>query len=563
MLQLLKLLAYMLRMSRTLSYSRPALATAVATGLASGLCMTGLLAVISAALANGPRPRLVYGFVALCLALPACRLVSQGLFNVLTSQALFETRLQACRKILVAPLRRLEELGPHRLLASLAEDITIMTTALTQLPQLSLHSAIVLACLSYMGWLSWRLLLVILVVMALGGLSYSIAMDRARRYLRLLREEMDRMFAHFQTLIHGAKELKLHSRRRQDFVVSALIPTGSAIRRFSTTGSNIATAATVWSNLLFFIVIGLIVLGLPGRVSMTAQVMSGYTLALLYMLGPLEVIFQILPNLNRAATSMRKLEALGIDLASRATEAVDGVAAPVAGWRRHEMQDLSYTYSGDAESEHFGIGPLNQAFEAGETVFITGGNGSGKSTLGKLLTGLYVPDAGSLRVDGKAVTSENRESYRQLFSAVFADFYLFAGLIGDGAGDLDAMAREYLLRLGLDKKVKIAGGSLSNLDLSQGQRKRLALLVAYMEQRSIYLFDEWAADQDPHFKAIFYHDLLPDLKARGKTVFVISHDDQYYALADRLIKMKDGQIEWDRRQGAAAVAGGAVTRSAG
>ncbi|HVR09198.1 MAG TPA: ATP-binding cassette domain-containing protein, partial [Thermoanaerobaculia bacterium] len=196
-------------------------------------------------------------------------------------------------------------------------------------------------------------------------------------------------------------------------------------------------------------------------------------------------------------------------------------------------------------------------------VFITGGNGSGKSTLGKLLTGLYVPDAGSLRVDGKAVTSENRESYRQLFSAVFADFYLFAGLIGDGAGDLDAMAREYLLRLGLDKKVKIAGGSLSNLDLSQGQRKRLALLVAYMEQRSIYLFDEWAADQDPHFKAIFYHDLLPDLKARGKTVFVISHDDQYYALADRLIKMKDGQIEWDRRQGAAAVAGGAVTRSAG
>ena len=117
------------------------------------------------------------------------------------------------------------------------------------------------------------------------------------------------------------------------------------------------------------------------------------------------------------------------------------------------------------------------------------------------------------------------------------------GIDGDR---LDAAARDYLARLQLDGKVKIENGVLSTVDLSQGQRKRLALLTAYMEQRPIYLFDEWAADQDPQFKAVFYFELLPELKARGKTVFVISHDDQYYALADRLIKMKDGQVEWDR-----------------
>ncbi|MFP5284277.1 MAG: ATP-binding cassette domain-containing protein, partial [Thermoanaerobaculia bacterium] len=186
-------------------------------------------------------------------------------------------------------------------------------------------------------------------------------------------------------------------------------------------------------------------------------------------------------------------------------------------------------------------------FHAGEIVFITGGNGSGKSTLAKVLTGLYVPDAGEIRLDGQPVTNENRESYRQLFSTVFSDFYLFQNLMGIEGDRLDAAARDYLVRLQLDGKVKVENGVLSTVDLSQGQRKRLALLTAYMEERPIYLFDEWAADQDPQFKAVFYFELLPKLKARGKTVFVISHDDQYYALADRLIKMKDGLVEWDHK----------------
>lgn len=546
MLEIIKLLSYLLRMSRHISYSRWTIVIALATGLISGIGLTGLLAIISSLLVGKPNvEHPLYAFVAFCIVVPTSRLISQSLFNGLATRALFETRLQSCRKILAAPLRSLEEIGPHRLLATLTDDITSLTTALTQIPLLCLHAGVVIACLAYMGWLSWRMLLIILGIMAVGLFTYNLSMGVARKYLTLLREETDKMFAHFRSLIHGAKELKLHRRRREAFVASELIPTGDAIRRFTFLGNNIFVVSAVWGNLLFFIAIGILLFRFSATSFVSAQVMSGFTLSLLYILTPLEAVFQILPNLGRAAAAVRKLDRLGIDLTSRSVEASPEAADRVASWRQLEFSQVHYAYSGDAAADHFGIGPMSLTFHAGEIIFITGGNGSGKSTLAKVLTGLYVPDAGEIRLDGQPVTSENRESYRQMFATVFADFYLFQNLMGIDGDRLDAAARDYLVRLQLDGKVKIENGVLSTVDLSQGQRKRLALLTAYMEQRPIYLFDEWAADQDPQFKAVFYFELLPELKARGKTVFVISHDDQYYALADRLIKLKDGHLEWD------------------
>ncbi len=205
---------------------------------------------------------------------------------------------------------------------------------------------------------------------------------------------------------------------------------------------------------------------------------------------------------------------------------------------------MSHVYKGEKSGDSFTLGPLDLSFGTGQIVFFIGGNGSGKTTLAKLMTGLYAPESGEIRLDGKPITNDSRDSFRQLFSAVFSDFYLFDKLTGLKADDLDA-AERHLSRLQLDGKVKIQDGTLSTVDLSHGQRKRLALLAAYLEDRPIYFFDEWAADQDPHFKKIFYLEILAELKASGKTVFVISHDDQYYSLGDRLIKLDYGQVEWD------------------
>jgi putative ATP-binding cassette transporter len=170
-----------------------------------------------------------------------------------------------------------------------------------------------------------------------------------------------------------------------------------------------------------------------------------------------------------------------------------------------------------------------------------GGNGSGKSTLAKLIAGLYAPESGQVWWDGEPLTEQTTDAYRQLFSAVFSDFYLFERILGLQLDNLDERAQQYLEKLQLEHKVQVNEGVLSTLELSQGQQKRLALLTAYLEDRSIYLFDEWASDQDPFFREIFYKQILLELKQRGKTVLVISHDDRYFHLADQLIKLEYGQ----------------------
>jgi len=273
--------------------------------------------------------------------------------------------------------------------------------------------------------------------------------------------------------------------------------------------------------------------------------MVAYALTLLYLMTPMQVILNTLPQMSRANVALKKTEELGFTLSSQEAETSGKTHASPGNWNTLELRSVSHVYHREGESENFVLGPLTLSFKPGELVFIVGGNGSGKTTLVKLLTGLYVPEGGKIWLDGRPMEQADREFYRQHFSAVFSDFYLFEQLLGLLDPDLDGRAREYLEQLKLSHKVGIVNGKFSTTDLSQGQRKRLGLLTAYLEDRPIYVFDEWAADQDPQFKTVFYLQLLPELRAKGKTVFVITHDDRYYQVADRIIKLDDGQIAGD------------------
>jgi putative ATP-binding cassette transporter len=535
-------------LSLLLSSSRRAVVAAALAGVLSGVASTGLIAFIHAAVSRSQSPTaiLVWGFAALCAGKFITAVVSELLLIRLSQRASFDLRVHLSRRIAATPLRRLEELGAHRLLASFTDDVLSITNGFILIPILIVNLAIVVGCLIYLGWLSWIVLLVLAVGMAAGIASYQLPVARGVRHLHLVREEQDALLKHFRALLEGIKELKLHPKRREEFLSGSLTSTAAALKRHFVTGMSVYAVAGNWGHILFLVFIGLLLFALPNLVHLDTPTLTGYVLTILYLMSPLEAIMFQLPTVGRAQVALRAIRALGMSLSGDADEDLHAASDETRfKWSSLELRGVTHSYKNEHDNRSFQLGPIDFRCAPGELIFITGGNGSGKTTLVKLLTGLYTPEAGEIRLDGEPLTDRNQTFYRRHFSAVFSDFYVFESLLGLGAPDLDAKAHDYLVQLQLDRKVQISGGKLSTVDLSQGQRKRLALLTAYLEDRPIYVFDEWAADQDPVFKEIFYLRLLPELKARGKTVLVISHDDRYYHIADRIIKLNYGQVESD------------------
>lgn len=225
-------------------------------------------------------------------------------------------------------------------------------------------------------------------------------------------------------------------------------------------------------------------------------------------------------------------------------------------WQSLTFEQVCFRYPSRGEETSFAVGPIDLEIKKGEVTFIIGGNGSGKSTMSKLLTHHYRPDDGKICFGGNEVNDDTIASYRQQIFAIYSNYYLFDRLLTDVTEKTEAIAKKYLHELRLDKKVTLKDGMFSTTLLSDGQRKRLALLVAFLEEKELYLFDEWAADQDPEFKDIFYTKILPDLKAMGKAVVVISHDDRYFGLADSILVMAEGKLRSSSVQTATRVAQG-------
>jgi putative ATP-binding cassette transporter len=517
-------------------------AIAIVTGGLSGAGSAMLIASINAAISNPNQAtnQLLASFVGLAILTLISGIGSQILLARLSQQAIYKMRLQLSHRILACPLRSLEELGANRLLATLTDDIQAISNTVLDIPFVCVNGALVIGCLGYLAWLSWGVFLTTLVVIGIAIVIIQLMLNHVYTLLRLARDQQDLLLKHFRSITDGIKELKLHTSRRAAFLDEDFQATAAAFRDYQIRAESIAAVTLNFSSLLFFGILGVLVFGLPQFTSVTTPVLSAYALTITYLARPIESIITVLPGLSRGGVALKKIEELGLSLATHAESSNATAFSPQSFQHQIELIDVTHTYHTEQEGQ-FTLGPISLSFQPGELVFIVGGNGSGKSTLAKLIVGLYAPDSGEIGWDGRRLTERDRDSYRQLFSAVFSDFYLFERLLGIQLNNLDDQAQQYLQRLQLEHKVRVNEGMLSTLELSQGQRKRLALLTAYLEDRPIYLFDEWASDQDPLFREIFYKQILLELKQRGKTVLAISHDDRYFHLADRLIKLEYGQ----------------------
>lgn len=525
--------------------SRAWIVLGVVTGIVSGLGSAALIGLINTevhAISSdvGYVPWLFTGLGFLVLS---THVISTIIIMRAGQTAARDLRMELSRRMMSAPLQLLQQLGAPRLMANLTEDIGVLVDAFQIVPHMCINISWVLGCLIYLGWLFWNLFILVVTVITLGILVHRLISVRAIKPLRLAREQDDALYAHFRGLIQGIKEIKLHRRRSDAFLMDVLYPTAEACRRENIAAMTLFILAAALGTAFLYFLIGVILFEAIQWQGITLEIITGYTLTVLYMMSPLTGIVSDLPTLGRASVALDKIDGLRRELAEQLenTSACTPAKASVHP-ELLEFIGVTHRYKREGDERDFTLGPLSLALQPGELVFITGGNGSGKSTFGLLLVGLYHPEAGQIRLNGEVIDDANRENYRQQFSVVFSDFYLFDSLLGLMEENLDSKAQTYLTRLQLDHKVTVEGGVLSTLELSQGQRKRLALVTAYLEDRPFYVFDEWAADQDPIFKEIFYTTILADLKARGKTVVVITHDDHYYHLADRCVRIENGQI---------------------
>ncbi|HEX8846790.1 MAG TPA: cyclic peptide export ABC transporter [Pyrinomonadaceae bacterium] len=533
-----------------LRHSRGVIVLAALVGIISGGSSAILMALINARLSTDapPSPALIWGFVGVMLVALVSNYASRVLLSQISQRAIFDLRMRLCRQVLASPLRRLEEIGSHRILATLTQDIPAITRAFLDLPFFCINLTIVVGCLIYLGWLAPNMLSGLVIFLVLSMLGLMLPKRKADRVWKRARNEADTLFDHFRALTGGIKELTLHRPRQEAFLTEHLEASALAYRDHQVEAGKLYALSSSWGFVLYFIFMGFLLFVVPAWLNISLLALTGYTLTALYLRAPLVAVLDSITTFSQANMSLQKFDELGLSLAPADAlgEQKKREDTPAPSWEHVHLASITHAYFREGTDNNFVLGPIDLKFTRGELVFLMGGNGSGKTTLAKLLAGLYAPETGEIFVDGQPVGEENREEYRQLFSAIFSDFHLFE-LLGLNKDNLGQRAQGYIERLQLSHKVEVRGDKFSTTELSQGQRKRLALLTSYLEDRSIYIFDEWAADQDPYFKEVFYLELLPELKAKGKTVIVISHDDRYIHVADRLIKLDYGLVEEDLR----------------
>lgn len=520
---------------------------AVLCSALSAACSIGLIGYINRSLEQGldDLSQALALFAGLLLLLFVSGTLAQWLLVQIGHRLVYQLRLRLVGKVLGTALERIERLGSPRIYNALTKDVTTVATAFKQLP-ISLYNGLLLvAGLAYMAWLSLPFFALTLAVIAFGVVLDVLLGRKVKSLMQQVRQQDDQLTEQFEATINGRCELALSRERRQLLYNQRLEPIAQASLQASVRADTLWAINLNWTSLLVFVLIGTLFFLGQGLGLLSQQVVVGYVLAIMFLRTPISMILDAVPAVIRGHVALQAID----DLALGETVHFTQPARAAEPFRELRLSNVQYRYPGQGDEFAFQLGPIDLQVRRGELIFIVGGNGSGKSTLAKLLTGLYQPSEGTVALNGVTLDAANSEWHREHFAAIFADFYLFADVLGEN-GQLDGLEERvdhYLQRLGLAHKVQFVDGRLSTTALSQGQRKRLALLLLMMEGREVLLLDEWAADQDPVFRHVFYHELLPELQAAGKTIIAISHDDRYFDVADRIYRLDYGQlVDYDR-----------------
>lgn len=470
-------------------------------------------------------------------------LMTRGFFQKnlvrFTRGLIYELRIKLIDKIFSTTFQKFEKIDRGRVYTALNDDVDTIGESANMFVMLITSFITALGAFMYLAFIAfWATILTISLVVFLCALYYFVSKS-SNIYYDQARDTRNVFMRLINGMIDGFKEISLHRNKKLEYKEDVAASANEYRAKTSVADIRFVNTFLVGESTLI-VILGVVAFALPRLFSgiHTGSIMS-FIIILLYLGGSINQIVSSVPAILRLKIAWKRIQAFlgeipaNLDIKKEPSP----LDLPVEGIR---SKGIKFRYKNKNQQEEFEIGPIDLEVKNGEILFIIGGNGSGKTTLAKLLTGLYEPDEGKIMINNKVVDSNQLSEY---FSTVFNPSFLFEKLYNIDIKNKQPEIRKYLGILNLEDKVQIDQNKYNTIDLSGGQRKRLALLQCYLEDSPIYLFDEWAADQDPAYRSFFYRTLLPEMKKAGKIVIAITHDDHYFDIADKILKMKDGRLE--------------------
>lgn len=511
-------------------------------GLVSGISNAAVIFLITSALQEDANLYYTVYYYALALIIYIFgRKVIETKLIKMTNNIIYDLRMNIMEKIFTTSYQSFEKIDVGRIYATINNDTEEIGNASGIIVNLITSIITVVCAFIYLFTISAATTTLVLGIILVVATIYYIVTQKTAFYWEDARDAQNSFMDTIDGLVKGFKELSLHSKKKHQYR-DEVKGINEKYRGKRILGMTKFLNAFLVGESMFIIVLGAISFGFNlafPQISMT--VLRSFVMILLYTLNPINGIMRSMPRIMRVKVSWQRVQSFIKEIPGDYKEIKSLDFKIDKKINSIKAENLKFEYNGDGEKKaKFTVGPIDIEIHRGEVFFIIGGNGSGKTTLAKLLTGLYAPKSGKLMINDKEVKFDEVGEY---ISTVFSDYYLFQKLYDIDYKNKEHEIKKYLKLLDLEGKVEIKEGKFSTVNLSSGQRKRLALLRCYLEDRPIYLFDEWAADQDPEFRKVFYNSLLPKMKEEGKIVIAITHDDHYFDIADKIIKMDMGHIE--------------------
>lgn len=513
----------------------------------SGLSSMAVLAIINLAAQESDPGSINISYILMFVAAVGIFITSQKFILVegitIIEGILREVRDRISQKIRKTELLNIEIIGKAEIYNRMTQEMSLISQMAVFMIQGVQAIVLLIFIVGYVAYLSLMAVILLIVLVSVG---FYVIQKNDKIIVSKLRDTNIaeiRFFSALTDIIDGLKELKLHRKKSAD-LATHYQDISSTVHELKITSGQLFSNNMVFSTSFTYFLLGAIVFVLPQLKESFSEDIISTTTAMLFAVGPLSSIiyaFSSFEKVNMAIGNIYKLES---ELDEHLNPNESQPPQPVnqfTGFHKIDLTRLYFAYTNGGNGDAFKVGPIDLSIKRGERLFIVGGNGSGKTTFLKAMTLLYKPQSGSIHIDDTLVDDNNYLDYRDLFSAIFYDFHLFDKLYGLENIDPRIVA-DMLKLMEIDQKTGFVDNGFTKLNLSTGQRKRLALIAALLEDKPIFIFDEWAADQDPLFKDYFYNDLLKQLKEKGKTVIAVSHDDRYFHLADRVIKLDYGKV---------------------